>query len=301
MFPKLRKPLLVLFNTLLLFLIGWGGPMTLPATSVAHAKGVEYWARWKVELDFANDQINANWIVMIGNFDADGTMQITAKHAEWITCTPYGNFTIKNGEAIFDGTSYLECAIPSYYATVAKLFGGQPLPFSPEFSSYCSCVNPVPWVAADLTLTSPVGMNPLVYQVDRAMAFKLERTGDVAISHLLLNDSKPVAQALQWLVASDGNQLWSGSGTPIFQVITDPGSYSYLPKTFYEAIEGLPVEDYVHWANTVAQPLVFTDATEFKMTSQPTTFLVGYDTKHFFVGKVRKLSWDPSCDPPSGL
>lgn len=301
MLPLIRKPLLVLLLTAFLLTTNWLGPRAWQSAPPARAQEIAYWAKWRVELDFVNNQINANWIVTIGEYGLNDEMIITAKSATPIPCTPHGNITINDEEANFDGASYLECAIPSYYAAVVALLDGQPLPFYPEFDDYCECTNPIPWVTADLTLANPVGMNPLVHHIDKAMSFKIERMGDMATSHLLLNGSTPVPQQLSWTVSDRGNQVWSGSGTPAFLATTDQGSYHFLPDAFYQAIEGLGIADYLHWADTVPQGLVFTHSTKFTMTSQPTTFLVGSDTKHFFVGKLRNLSWDPSCDPPSGL
>jgi hypothetical protein len=31
------------------------------------------------------------------------------------------------------------------------------------------------------------------------------------------------------------------------------------------------------------------------ITNLPTTFLVGYDGNEHFVGKIKKLAWDPGC------
>jgi hypothetical protein len=303
MISLLRKTVLTLLTTvLMLTATGWVGPATFRFTPVARAGAAStYWSKWTVELDFANGDVNAIWTVFLGEYDADGKMVIQTKMSQPITCTPYGNFKIDGGEAIFDGASYLACAIPNYYDAVEKLLDGKPMPFGESFHTHCECVNPVPWVAVDLTLTTPDRYQPILYHVDQALQFFITWNADLATTHLLLNNGAALPQQLSWPVQGDGNQLWSGSGAPAFLLTTNSGWFKFLGDKFYDIMPNLSMKDYFHWANSAPTGVTFTHSTNFQMTSQPTTFLVGYDTHTHFVGKIRKLSWDPSCQPPSGL
>ena len=175
------------------------------------------------------------------------------------------------------------------------------MPFPESFNKECECVNPIPWVAADLTLSTVNGQHPILYHMEQAIQFSIIREGDLAFSRLQLNKGELLPQDLTWPAAGDGNQLWSGSGISSFLLMTDAGWFKFLGEKFYDLAAGLTGKEYLLWANTAPDGAVFGHETKFSMTSQPTTFLVGYDLNSHFVGKIRKLSWDPSCTPPSGL
>lgn len=296
-----RQKIMLLLLTLLLLVAGSGWPKPaaaqgIPVTPTNNASS--YWARWIMEMDFTDNQVNARWTVFVGLFDPQGQMFIKDQKTETINCTPIGNVKIDQEEAYFDGASYLSCAVPSFYDAVQALFGT--MPFNPELfnNQYCKCKNPQPWVAADLTLFEPRGASPLVYQVDNAMQFNITQSNNIATSHLLLNDGAPVPTQLDWPINFDiGNQLWSGSGAPNFLLMTDPNWYQFLSSDFYNIAQKLSLGDYFHWADTVPQGSIFTHETDFLMTNQATTFLVGYNGQTYFTGKIRKLAWDPPCVP----
>lgn len=302
----LRKTVLALLTATLLFaMTGWVELTAGQPATVARAQDAEkLWAKWKVEMDFRNNQVNAVWTVFVGSYDSKGQMNIKLTKSETLTCKVQGNLLIKNEEALFDGASHLECLIPSYYGAVMQLVGDQASTFPDTFKQQCSCVNPRPWVAADLTLSTSSRHSPLLYQVDNALQFYigLDRVGDqvLATSNLLLNNGEVLPQVLSWPVNfTTGNQLWSGYDTSSFLLMTDSNWFQFLPTSFYQLAKNLSAEQYLHWANPNYN-LSYEYSTKFAMPSQPTTFLVGYDTQNHFVGKLRKLAWDPGCGPQDG-
>lgn len=304
MISHLRTMMITLFTLLLMVVTGWLQPAAAQAIVVTPTNGESYWARWTVEMDFPNDTINARWTVFLGKMDGTGQMYIENQMTEGINCTPVGNVQIKNGEAILDGTSHFECVIPSFYEAVEKLLDGAPMPFPPErfTNQSCSCKNPRPWVAADVTL-SPTNTkpNPLVYQEDNAMQFVITQAGLMATSHLLLNDGAAVPEQLAWHINFDvGNQLWSGSGTPNFLLMAEPSWQKSLSADFYALAQKLSLSEFLHWANTAPDGVVFDHDVAFEMTNEQTIFLVGYNGNDHFVGKIRKLAWDPPCGPQDG-
>lgn len=300
MIARLRKTILILLTMLLLLTAtGW----TQPAAA-QDAKDNTYWARWSMEIDFEKDQVNARWTVFIGATDSNGEMFIKNQKSQSIACTTIGNLVIKDGVANFDGSTYLDCLVPSFYDAVQDLAGdAMPFPDTIFNTQTCKCKNPRPWVAADLTVTGPSGvMNPLVYQVDNDMQFAVTQDSSyMATSHLLLNDGKPVQEALNWPINLDrGNQLWSGSGAPNFLVMTDPAWYQFLNADFYTIATQLLLDDYFHWADTAPQGIIFNQDADFYMTNEKTNFWVGYNGQSHFTGQLRKLAWDPPCGPQDG-
>ena len=299
MISPLRKTILVLCTMLLwLTATGW----TQPAAA-QDDKDNTYWARWSMEIDFENDTVNARWTVFLGATDSHGEMYIKNQKTQLIACKTIGNIPIKNGVANFDGTSHLECPVPSFYAAVAALAGGSmPFPdtiFNPQV---CKCKNPRPWVAADLTVGNPSGViSPLVYQADNDMQFAvIQDSNYMATSLLTLNDGEKVNEVLSWPINLDGNQIWSGSGAPNFLVMTDPAWYQFLNADFYTLAKQLSLDDYFHWANTAPQGIIFNQDAEFHMTNESTIFMVGYNEQNHFVGQLKKLAWDPPCGPQDG-
>lgn len=300
---KIGMPLLA--ATLLFATTGWiEVTALLPTTAVRAESKEKLWAKWKVEMDFRHNQVNAVWTVFVGSYDNTGQMIVKLTKSEAVPCKTQGNVTFQNAEAIFDGTGHLECLVPSYYGAVLQLVGDQASAFPDTFKQQCACVNPRPWVAADLTLSTANRVSPLLYQIDNAMQFYtvLERTGDQlsATSHLLLNQGEALPQVLAWPVnLLQGNQLWSGYDTSAFLLMTDSSWFQFLPVDFYQLAKSVSAEKYLHWANP-NHHLAFAYSTKFAMTSQPTTFLVGYDKQTHFVGKLKKLAWDPGCGPQDG-
>lgn len=306
MISILRKTGLALVTAMLLFItMGWVEISAWRPTTVARAEEKEQlWAKWKVEMDFRNNEINAVWTVFVGTYDSNGQMNVKLTQSETLSCKAQGNLLIQNAEATFDGTSHLECLIPSYYGAVMQLAGDQASAFPDTFKKECSCVNPRPWVAADLTLSTATRRSPLLYQIDNAMQFYigLDRAGDQfsATSNLLLNNGETLPQVLSWPVNfAEGNQIWSGYDTSSFLLMTDSNWFQFLPTGFYQLAKSIGAEQYLHWANPNYN-LAYAYSTKFAMPSQPTTFLVGYDKQTHFVGKLRKLAWDPGCGPQDG-
>lgn len=306
MAPILRKIVMTLLTATLLFATaGWSEISAWRPTAVARAEEKEQlWAKWKVEMDFRNNAVNAVWTVFVGAYDSNGQLNVKLTKSETLSCKAQGNLIIQNEEATFDGTSHLECLIPSYYGAVMQLAGDQAGAFPDTFKKECSCVNPRPWVAADFTLSTANRVSPLLYQIDNALQFYtvLDRTSDQlnATSNLLLNQGEALPQTLSWPVnLVQGNQIWSGYDTNSFLLMTDSSWFQFLPVDFYELAKSLAADQYLHWANPNYN-LAFAYSTKFAMPSQPTTFFVGYDTHTHFVGKLRKLAWDPGCGPQDG-
>jgi hypothetical protein len=300
MLTLLRKTMLVLL-TMAIMLAGFG-PAAIQATPTAYADVKSgYWAKWTAQIDFRNNLVNARWTIFLGRYADNGEPVIEKQKTQPLECIPVGNLIIKDEEAIFDGTSHLECAIPNFYNALTQLLDGKPMPFSPKHfnGEFCQCKNPLPWVAADVVVTSDI-TSPILYQIDNNMQFYTTPDDGEGASHLLLEKGAALPQQLSWPIdVEKGNQLWSGGGMPLFLAMTKDSAwwYDFLSPKFYDMAQTLSSDHYFHWANTEPEGLVFDHSTDFKMTNQATTFLVGYDNTTHFTGKLRKLAWDPPCVP----
>lgn len=268
-------------------LFGMGAPV--------QAGSEELWARWQLQLDFAEKEIHAVWTVAIGEYDPGAWpgMKIIAQKAEKVECKPQGSFTIVNDEAIFDGKGYLECPIPSFYHAAISLaaeVGGR---LSERFMERCTCVNPVPWLTADLTVVPSESPNPLVHEINGAFDFYTPLNGALQATSSMLLNGQPIAPSPAWNLRANGNQIWSGTGTASFMVMSDP-NWSNLGLGFVQAAQNTPVDHFLHWENANGGNS-FPAASQMNITNLATTFTIGYDGHNYFVGKIRKLAWDPGC------
>jgi hypothetical protein len=273
----------------------------------AGSDGMDYWARWKLELDFTQGQINALWTVFIGESDTTQSppaMKILAKTSYSISCVPQGTFAIAGNEAIFDGRGYLECKLPSFYheaIALAKDANIDPALLE-KFMEHCECVNALPWVTADLTVDPSESANPVLHEISGAMDFYTPLTsannGTIqAKSVLRLNGQtieNPNGQPFAWTLQGAGNQIWSGPGVHSFLLLNDPSWASFLAPSFYAAAQSVPVDSFFHWENG-STPLTFASEHGLNITNLETVFTIGYDGANFFVGKMRKLGFDPGC------
>lgn len=268
---------------------------------------VEVWARWKLELDFTNGAIEANWTVAVGETDTSGSLPVIKpgpQETATITCIPHGSFQLDKQEAIFDGNGYLECKIPSFYHKALALAAQAELQdeLAKKFYEHCSCVNPVPWITGDLTVDPSGSPNPVLYEANGALVFYTPLLPDMAqaVSDLRLN-GQSLQQAngtpLIWPVKREGNLIWSGIGVDFFEQLKDPSWATFLDNTtFATAAKDTLPGDFLDWEGN-SNPVNFAvpTGTEFTITNKETTLLIGYDGTQHFVGKIRKLGVDPGC------
>jgi len=270
-----------------------GGLFGMGATAQAQSTGL--WARWLLQLDFAEKEINAVWTVAIGESDPTvwPSMKIIAQQSKKIECKPQGSFYIVNDEAIFDGKGYLECPIPSFYHAALDLAKETGQNLDERFLERCECVNPIPWITADLTVVPSESPNPIIHESNGAFDFYTPLIGGTqATSNLLLN-GQPIAPSAPWDLRANGNQIWSGTGTESFMVMSDP-SWSNLGPGFVQAAQNTPVDHFLHWENANGAD-IFPDESKMNITNLATIFTIGFDGSNYFVGKIKKLAWDPGC------
>lgn len=295
------QPIYRIFGILVIILLLLGSG---PFATRAHANGNELWARWKMEVDFNKEGINAIWTVAIGNYDVSVTpaaMRLIAFRSIPVQCEPEGSFFIDGEEGVFDGKGFLTCKTPNFYQAALKLAEEQGQTLERSFLERCECVNPIPWVTGDLTLLVSGASNPIIHETSGAFDFYtplLPNNGGnlQATSNLLLNGQLS-GPTMAWSVQEKGNQLWSGSGVQAFQTLrqTNPGWDSFLVN-FDNAAHQIPQHHFLQWADA-QQWTVAPDNSQLSISNLETAFTIGYDGKHFFKGRIRKLAWDPGCTP----
>jgi hypothetical protein len=295
MFQQTRRILTIIVTFSVLLHSG-----LLGAVKRAQAGSPDLWAHWTLQVDFDNQQINARWTVAIGEFVAGASpaMQTLVRKTQPIDCLPQGSFQIINNEAIFDGSGHLKCHIPSFYHEAMALAAGAGLTLGEKFMERCECVNPVPWLTSDLTVATARSANPIVHEVNGAFSFYTPATlghdGSLQATSNMLINGQPFDPSFAWTVRPNGNQIWSGTGTESYIVLGDHSWGDFLGPSFYVAARSTPADDFLHWENANGAQ-TFPTSSKMSITNQPTTFLVGYDGKEHFVGKIKKLAWDPGC------
>lgn len=294
MLKRIRHSLTIFIMLSVLLQSGLFGLVT-----TAQASSDDLWAQWMVELDFTEQPFHARWTVAVGEFDTtvSPTMRVLAKKTQPIECIPQGSFQVINQEAIFDGSGYLQCNIPSFYHAAIALADEIGVKLNERFMERCECVSPVPWLTGDLTVMKAKSSNPIVHEINGAFDFYTPLTyheGTVqATSNMLLN-GQPFDPSFAWTIRPNGNQIWSGTGTESFLVLSDPSWSNFLGPDFYVAARKTPTNDFLHWENA-NNAQTFPTASKMNMTNLPTTFWIGYDGVEHFVGKIKKLAWDPGC------
>lgn len=266
---------------------------------------IEYWTTWKLELDFTQGDTAANWTVFLGSTDTSTTpptKAILSTYTTDIKCAPHGNFQISGGEAIFDGQSHLECALPSYYHValdLAQKLGDEKL--IKKITEHCTCVGPIPWVTGDVTIEPSELANPLIYEINGDFTFATPLVPGTlhASSNLYLNGQlmQPTnGTPYGWPIKNTGNVIWSGFGVETFALLKDAGWAAFLDNTsFASAAQNTPAAHYLAWeASGAPQNFALPDL-KFSLTNLETTILIGSDGDNHFVGKMRKLGFDPGC------
>lgn len=117
----IRHLVLVRKWPVLLLLACFVGVFFLMAARPVAANGSP-WVRWKVNVTFPNSKLNAWLTIERGHTTPAGDHIVDDRETFPISCTAYGNPTIVNGQAIFDGSSFYRCDLPSIQAEAMNLW-----------------------------------------------------------------------------------------------------------------------------------------------------------------------------------
>lgn len=266
-------------------------PLTVPERQLQAGPTVE-WARWILDLDFSKPDF-ATWRLVAGYDNTSVTPAQPVVLQEIVkditaSCRFQGSAHIDQREAIFDGAGYLACDLPSFVDELAALQTGLPL------MGDCRCVNPDPFIYADLTLDRQLigHINPLFHE--DSFRFSVPWVGKRTAASRWWLDGQWVPDHV-WRVDSGGNALFAGVGAQYFmagQTSTTPINQPALAAT----IQATPNNHFLQWADS-ATANHFGWTSTFQMTTEETTVYIGYDpnTNAYFKGRLRQLVVDPPC------
>lgn len=236
----------------------------------AHAAPGDQWARWFVELTFANNKPTVTMTVEIGHETRQGTQQVDIRERYPVDCQEHGALNISATVAEFDGQSYLTCEMPNFQEAVAKLTQGKL-----EINDSCSCklANGL----ANFSFDSN-SANPLFYMPKLQFSAPAHANGSLAQYKLVVNGV--AAESEPFLI---NNKLQLGSGSFV------QNGAGYIPEFYVDGTVLSSNPPYI--SGLLALP-----------TNQ-TKFYIGYnpDSGESLQGKLSYLFIDPGCVGHGGI
>jgi hypothetical protein len=241
---------------------------TFPHTAAA-APGAQ-WARWFIEVAFANKQPLVQMTIEIGHENRWGSRVVDIVETHLADCQVNGSLEIVDGTGSFDGNTYLFCEMPNFQERVDKLTGGQ---FEIGENCECKLANG----EVDFTFTAPSG-NPLFYMPELQFSAPAQVNGTMANYQLFVNGA--TAESEPFL--TNGQMQWGGGA--FIQ-----GSAGYSPTFHLELIALGSSPQFI--------PGIL------KLPTNETYFFIGFnpDTNEFLQGKLRHLFVDPGCVGHGGI
>lgn len=213
----------------------------LPARPAAAA--VSSWVRWKIDLTYPNDKLDAQLTVQKWHTAASGKYVLDDEKSFTISCHAVGSPTVQNGELSLDGSSYVTCDVPSIqekawqswhisipdscgskrpYITGQVTIEGSPADLSPD--------NPI-FYRDDIQLNAPLDVAAQQAALDVAFGQAAAESGAFVIDpagHNIIAQFIRSGSAFNPSFVVDGNTL---SATP--PTITQPAILSTLESTIY--------------------------------------------------------------------
>lgn len=245
------------------------GIYLLVATQSAAAVG-QTWAKWKIQVNFQNNVINPRLVVQIGHTTVSGVKVIDQEGNFWIPCSVVGNPIVQNNKAIFNGSSYYQCVVPSIQLKVSEMTGGAMI--IPD-----SCDAKRPYLTGILSLEDnpiqPAANNPLFYRED--ISFNLPLDTATGQAQLVTSFDQATAESNSFVVGISNHTV-----TAVYN--KTPGS-PYTPAFTVDTVS------YTSTPATISQPI-------FLSTLESTVYF-GYSpaTGEYFEGILNSLVVDPYC------
>lgn len=227
------------------------------------------WARWTIDLDFANDQLNDKLFIEVGYENQNGDLVVEMVNTVDLNCELVGNVLINNEEATFTQGDYIVCEMPSLIKEVASMTRG-------EFDLPAGCPVEDPWIEAEMTNVSGEEAEfgaPLFYRPDIQFGAALVSGGEKAHTQFVVSG-----------VGSSSSLYSLGGG---LDVIT--ASWEQLNATTY-----VPAFT-VNGNSLTAVPSQVTG--QLELTNHATEIYFGHspDFNTYFEGTLRSIRIDPPC------
>ena len=133
------------------------------------------WVRWKISFTYPKNNLDAQLIIQRGHTTISGRHVIDDEEAFPLSCLSNGNPVITNGQAIFDGSSYYQCEVPSIREKALQLW---------QLSIPDDAVSRRPYITGQVTIEgNPIDStpeNPIFYREDIQFNTSLDVTAQKA-------------------------------------------------------------------------------------------------------------------------
>ncbi|MCB0035538.1 MAG: hypothetical protein KDE51_16010 [Anaerolineales bacterium] len=227
------------------------------------------WARWTIDLDFANNELNDELFIEVGHETQSGDLIVELTNTVDLDCKLVGNVAISNEEATFGQGDYIVCSMPSLIKEVASMTRG-------KFDLPAGCPVEDPWIEAELTAAAGEGVEfgaPLFYRPDLQFGATLVSGGGKAHIQFIVDG------------AGSGSSLYAADGgiDTISAHWTQVNATTYTPSF---TANGTPL---------TAVPNQVTG--QLELTNHATEIYFGYspDFNTYFEGTLRSIRIDPPC------
>lgn len=288
--PKRRRVLAIVFM-ILAFVAA-----TLPATTQAQATAPR-WQNWGLRVTFEDDALQVIYTVYVGSNEPEP--HVISSTEEDITgdCTVQGtlDFSTPGDSAGFNGSTYIECSLPSWRDALHTL--DPTLPGANRNIIKCDCGAGPLWADANLILDPVSGTNPLFYGDDIGFSFSVPTNGIQARSRLDLSSGSYPSQ--NWMINPQGNRVVSGMhGEAIVAVANHFQWLDYLIDArwqdfFKNYVTGMQIG---HWRESPTGTTL-TSAADYRLKTTASTVYIGHNpsTGAHFRGVLTVLNVDPGC------
>ena len=216
------------------------------------------WARWKLKVNFVDNDINALWTVQV----LSGEQVLDARNFT-IPCQTVGNVTIENGVAHMNG-GYITCVTGNFRNVAASMSPGVMLPETCQYKDAWTKMVGKPNFALS-------NIHPVFFQPD----------ADIKYSIAKVTGAPEVMTRLR-----AGDMVIENSGPLTSNHIVAGSRINECNGNTCEA---------KHWVNGVLIATTEIPQDLPTMSTGPVSVLIGKDNHHVYRGILEEAEGDPGC------
>ena len=298
--PRYTRPLSILLLVLAALLAAGLPPRA------AGAAGSPTWAAWAITVDFPGQQLRVKYIAYTGTNGPPAAVISSSELDITTSCTVQGPpLTFDGDYALFDGQTYIGCAVPSWRDQIAALAPASTVARSNQVTGDPG-YGPI-WAAADVRLTSATpttSANPVLDAQDLGMVFSLpsiRQPNNSIVAQTKLSLSSGAFASPGWTAdTTAGNRTLIGEDGPaIVAADAQFGWLSFLSnpawRTFFtNQVTGMTLGS---WAEAPSASWKRTSVPAYQLKTGSGTVYIGYSpsTGARFVGEIRSIRFDPGA------
>lgn len=259
----------------------------------AQAQSAPLWQAWSLEVDFPNSTPRVVHTAYYGSNLPYPHVIGAASTDISANCTTIGTLTYDGDYAVFNGSSYIRCNLPSWRIALAGLSPG--LPGANNDKLTCDASSGPSFGVADVKLDAVTSQNPIIDVTDLGPSFSLPATGTKARTQLKF--SSRTYSSPSWNLNANGNHMMIGlDGPSIVATNTYFGWITVLNSSwepFFQSVSGTKMGHFV-------EPPVATwtaPTIPYVLKTGASIAYIGYSpsTASYLRGKLRDGQIDPGC------